>query len=230
MCWQSLMKFHHCLFKILRKNQNVVDKELQRAITLNRTGPSPYISIINVHLLDHHINVFAKFYEIASLLVQVIKERPKCCRLRITKGNNSKTKRIGPWPLFFYFNVHLVDINVFAKFYEIPSMPFQDIEKPKRRGWMDRQCENSIPSPLPTNTICRGFNKKPLPFILNPSHPILLYTIQPLSIQSISSLPYTILPCPAHTLQTCTFSHTIPDTTDPIPPLPSLLLPTQTKP
>ena len=51
----SLMKFHHCLFKILRKNQNVVDKELQRAIL----ATSPYFSIINVHLVD--INVFAKF-------------------------------------------------------------------------------------------------------------------------------------------------------------------------
>ena len=30
MCLQSLMKFHHCLFKILRKNQNVVDKELKK--------------------------------------------------------------------------------------------------------------------------------------------------------------------------------------------------------
>ena len=26
-----------------------------------------------------------------------------------------------------------MDINVFAKFYEIPSLPPQDIEKPKRR-------------------------------------------------------------------------------------------------
>ena len=34
-----------CLFKVLKKNQNVVDKELQRAI-------------INVDLVD--INVFAK--------------------------------------------------------------------------------------------------------------------------------------------------------------------------
>ena len=80
MCLQSLMKFHHCLFKILRKNQNVVDKELQRAITLNRIGPSAHFSILNVHL---------------------------------------------------------VDINVFAKFYEIPLLPFQDIEKPKCRGQMD---------------------------------------------------------------------------------------------
>ena len=46
-------------------------------------------------------------------------------------------------------NVHPLDINVFAKFYEIPSLPFQDIEKQKHRrrtnGWTDGQCENSIP-------------------------------------------------------------------------------------
>ena len=77
MCLESLMKFHYCLFKILRKNQNVADKDVQRAITLTELAHSPYFSIINVHLLD---------------------------------------------------------INVFAKFYEIPSLPFQDIEKPKRRG------------------------------------------------------------------------------------------------
>ena len=89
---QSLMKFHHCLFKILRKNQNVVDKELQRAITITELAPSPYFSIINVHLVD--TNVFAKSDEIPTLPVQVIEEKPKCCGLRITKGNNSK--RIGP--------------------------------------------------------------------------------------------------------------------------------------
>ena len=57
MCLQSLMKFHHCLFKILRKKQNVLDKELQRAITLSELAPSPHFSITNVHLVD--INVFA---------------------------------------------------------------------------------------------------------------------------------------------------------------------------
>ena len=50
---------------------------------------------------------------------------------------------------------------MFAKFYEIPSLPFQDIEKPNccRRTdkWMDGQCENSIP---PTNTVCGGYNDK----------------------------------------------------------------------
>ena len=59
------MKFHHCLFKILRKNQNFVDKELQMEITLNELDLSPYFSIINVHLMDS--NVFTKFYEILSL-------------------------------------------------------------------------------------------------------------------------------------------------------------------
>ena len=64
---------------------------------LSELAPSPYFSIINVHLMD--INVFTKSDEIPSLPVQAIKEKPKCCWLRITKGNNSK--RIGPYPLFF---------------------------------------------------------------------------------------------------------------------------------
>ena len=45
-----------------------MDKELQREIT-----PSPYFSIINVHLVD--IDVFAKFYEIPSLLFTILKNR-----------------------------------------------------------------------------------------------------------------------------------------------------------
>ena len=90
MCLQSLMKFCHCLLKISRKNQNVVDKELQRAIT--ELAPSPYLSIKNVHLVA--INVFAKSDEIPSLPVPVIKEKPKWHGLRITKVNHPK--RIGP--------------------------------------------------------------------------------------------------------------------------------------
>ena len=66
------------LVKILRKNQNVVDKELQRAITLIELAPSPNFSIINVHPMD--INVFAKFYEIPSLPFQDI-GKLKCCGL-----------------------------------------------------------------------------------------------------------------------------------------------------
>ena len=81
MCLQSLMKFHHCLFKILKKNQNVMEK-ITKGNNSNRTGPYPYFSIINVHLVD--INVFAKSDEIPSLPVQVIKEKPKCRGLRLT--------------------------------------------------------------------------------------------------------------------------------------------------
>ena len=46
----------------------------QRAILLTELVPSPYFSIINVHLVD--INVFAKFDEIPSLPLQDI-EKPK---------------------------------------------------------------------------------------------------------------------------------------------------------
>ena len=47
-----------------------------------------------------------------------------------------------------------MDINEFAKFYEIPSLPFQDTEKPNCGGWMD-----NVNPPPPTNTVCRGYNK-----------------------------------------------------------------------
>ena len=69
-----------------------MDKILQMAITLTELAPSPYFSVINVHLVD--INQFIKFDEIPSLRVQIIKEKTKCRGLRITNGNNSKT--IGP--------------------------------------------------------------------------------------------------------------------------------------
>ena len=45
---------------------------------------------------------------------------------------------------------------MFAKFYEIPSLPFQYIEKPKCCGQtMDGQRENSI---HPTNIVCGDMN------------------------------------------------------------------------
>ena len=64
------------MFKIIRKNQTVMDKELQRVIIVAELAPSPYFSIINVHLVD--TNVFAKFYEIPLLPFQDI-EKPKRC-------------------------------------------------------------------------------------------------------------------------------------------------------
>ena len=74
MCLQSLMKnFHHCLFKILRKNQNGVDKELQKAITLKELAPSPYFSIINVHFVD--INVFVFVMKFRHCLFKILKNQ-----------------------------------------------------------------------------------------------------------------------------------------------------------
>ena len=52
---------------------------------------------------------------------------------------------MAPSPYFCITNVHLEDINMFAKFYEIPSLPFHDIEKPKHRRRTNGQCENSTP-------------------------------------------------------------------------------------
>ena len=66
---------------------------------------------------------------------------------------------MAPSPYFSIMNVCLEDINVFARFDEIPSLPVENIkEKPKCRGctdrWMDGQtdgqCDNSIRTPAPT--------------------------------------------------------------------------------
>ena len=57
-------------------------------------------------------------------------------------------KELAPSPYCTIIDVPLVDINVFAKFYEILSLPFQDIEKRKRRERTDKrtdgQRENSL--------------------------------------------------------------------------------------
>ena len=62
---------------------------------------------------------------------------------------------------FFIKNICIADMNMFARFDEIPTMTLQDIEETKRYGWTNErtngQCENSIP---PTNTVCGGINMK----------------------------------------------------------------------
>ena len=117
------MKFYHCLLKILKKNQNVVDKEWQRAITLNRNSPWSLFFYNKCSSCGYQCVVFAKSDEIPSLPV---------------------LKELVPSPFFSIINVHLLDINVFAKFYEIPSLTFEDTEKPKRCRWTDRRTENVI--------------------------------------------------------------------------------------
>ena len=62
-----------------------------------------------------------------------------------------------PSPCFSIINVHLVDINVFAKFYEIPSLLFQGIENQNTAdGQTDGQMDNVKTVNPPTNTVCRG--------------------------------------------------------------------------
>ena len=51
--------------------------------------------------------MFAKFDEIPSLPVQDVKEKPKCCGQRITKGNNYNSINVlAPSPYFSIINVH----------------------------------------------------------------------------------------------------------------------------
>ena len=50
--------------------------------------------------------------------------------LRITKGNNSH--RNGPSSLLFIMIICPVDMNVYARFDEIPSFTLKDIKKTKR--------------------------------------------------------------------------------------------------
>ena len=76
--------------------------------------------------------------------------------LRITKGNNSH--RNGPSSLLFILIICPVDMNVYARFDEIPSITLEGIKKTKRYGRtdgrtdartdgrMDGQRENSIPA------------------------------------------------------------------------------------
>ena len=64
--------------------------------------------------------------------------------LRITKGNNSH--RNGPLSLFFIIIICPVDMNVYARFDEIPTITLKDIKKIKCYGRTDGQRENSIPA------------------------------------------------------------------------------------
>ena len=86
--------------------------------------------------------MFAISDEIPSSPLQAIKEKPKCRELRLQRAITLKEQ--APSLYFSTINVHLVDIciNVFAKFYEIPLLPFQDVQKP---NVADGQRENSIP-------------------------------------------------------------------------------------
>ena len=73
--------------------------------------------------------MFAKFDEIPSLPVQVIKVKTNIADEELQRAMT--LKELAPSPYFSIINVHLVEHNVFAKCYEYPSLPFQDNEKIK---------------------------------------------------------------------------------------------------
>ena len=76
--------------------------------------------------------------------------------LRITKGNNSH--RNGPLSLLFIIIICPVDMNVYARFDEIPSITLKDIKKIKRYGRTDGWTDNVKTVYPPTNTVCGGCN------------------------------------------------------------------------
>ena len=74
MCLQGLMKFHQWLFKIYSLYKS--HQELHRKITPTVLVPSPKCFISSICLV--HMNVFAKFDEIPSMTLEVIKETKRC--------------------------------------------------------------------------------------------------------------------------------------------------------
>ena len=68
----------------------------------------------------------------------------------MTKLDGSQVSDRCPLGYLFISSICFVHMNVFAKFYEIPSMILQDIKETKRYGHTDGrkdgQRENSMPS------------------------------------------------------------------------------------
>ena len=75
-------------------------------------APSPFYSNTNVHLVDINY-VFAKFDEIPSLPVQDIKEKQNVMDKELQRAVTQENWHLAL--IFFIINVHLVEINVFAK-------------------------------------------------------------------------------------------------------------------
>ena len=108
------------------------------------------------------MNVFAKFDEIPSKILKVIKETKRNRHTHThTHGrkdgqreNSIPTHKysLPASPYFFISSICLVHMNVFAKFDEIPLMILKVIKETKRighthtHGRKDRQRENSIPT------------------------------------------------------------------------------------
>ena len=62
---------------------------------------------------------------------------------------------MAPSPYIFIISIGPVDMNKYARFYEIPSMILKDIKETKRYGRTDN-VKTVYP---PTNTVCGGYKE-----------------------------------------------------------------------
>ena len=70
---------------------------------------------------------------------------------------------MAPSPYSFIIIICPVDMNVYARFDEIPSMTLKDIKNTKRNGRTDGPTDGRTDNVKtvypPTNTVCGGYNK-----------------------------------------------------------------------
>ena len=131
MCLQSLMEFHYCLFKILRKNQNVMDKELQREITQTELAPSPYFSMFTCgyqsvcQILWTSVTAFSRYWksktsqtdELTHGLTDNVKTvyPAPSSQTQFARGGGMRLN----WILTFWPGNPLEAMNLFKKVYSI---------------------------------------------------------------------------------------------------------------
>ena len=78
------------------------------------------------------------------------------CRLELQREKITRIElALGPY--FFLKSICLVDMNMFARFDEIPTMTLEDIKETKLYGWMDGRMHGHENSIHPTNSL-RGYN------------------------------------------------------------------------
>ena len=65
---------------------------------------------------------------------------------------------MAPSPYFFIISICPVDMNVYARFDEIPSMTLKVIKKTNCNGQTDGRTDNVKTVYPPTNTVCGGYN------------------------------------------------------------------------
>ena len=132
---------------------NKIYKELQRALIPIELALGPYFLLqMFILWISMCMQCLMKFrhclFKLSRIHFLYVLSMHKQNPFRITKGNNSN--RISPY--FSVINIHLMDINVFANFDKISSLPVQDMEKPKK-SW------TNVKTAYPQQKVCRGCNK-----------------------------------------------------------------------